>query len=146
MGRLLKSKIDQIVSLRKQGYCQKEIAEKLDVHIKTVRKYDPTSGSDTSKPVHVEKSVEAIREVLLAVLDLLDVMVPLLLDKDNHPCPKCYAESLGFDVRQVAFICRNCGYTLILPSDICYHCLSQGKMDYNKESRKWFCQQCGASK
>lgn len=146
MGRLLKSKVDQIVGLRKQGYCQKEIAEKLGVHIKTVRKYDPTSGADTSKPVHVEQSVETIREALPVVLDLLGIMVPLLLDEDNHQCPKCCAESLGFDGQRIAFVCRQCGYTIIMPQDICCHCLSQGRIDYNKKSRKWFCQQCGADK
>lgn len=41
MGRLTKSKIDEIGKLREQGYTQKETAEKAKVHLRTVRKYDP---------------------------------------------------------------------------------------------------------
>ena len=41
MGRLTKAKVDEIAKLRKQGYTQKETAEKANVHIRTVRKYDP---------------------------------------------------------------------------------------------------------
>ena len=41
MGRLTKSKIDEIRKLREQGYTQKETAEKVKVHLRTVRKYDP---------------------------------------------------------------------------------------------------------
>jgi len=41
MGRLTKSKTDEIRKLREQGYTQKETAEKAGVHLRTVRKYDP---------------------------------------------------------------------------------------------------------
>jgi len=41
MGRLTKAKIDKITNLRDEGYTQKEVAQKVDVDIKTVRKYDP---------------------------------------------------------------------------------------------------------
>jgi len=41
MGRLTKAKIDEIGKLREQGYTQKETAEKAEVHLRTVRKYDP---------------------------------------------------------------------------------------------------------
>ena len=41
MGRLTKTKVDEIAKLRKQGYTQKETAEKVNVHLLTVRKYDP---------------------------------------------------------------------------------------------------------
>ncbi|GAH62197.1 unnamed protein product, partial [marine sediment metagenome] len=34
--------VDEIAYLRKQGYTQKEVAQELGVHIKTVRKYDRT--------------------------------------------------------------------------------------------------------
>jgi len=40
MGRLTKTKIDQISKLRQEGYTQKETAEKVGVHLRTVRKYD----------------------------------------------------------------------------------------------------------
>ncbi len=41
MGRLAKAKIDEIEKLRKEGYTQKEVAEKVRVHPRTIRKYDP---------------------------------------------------------------------------------------------------------
>jgi len=41
MGRLTKSKKDEIMKLREQGYTQKETAERVKVHLRTVRKYDP---------------------------------------------------------------------------------------------------------
>jgi predicted transcriptional regulator len=41
MGRLTKAKIDEITKLREQNYTQKEIAEKVGVNLRTVRKYDP---------------------------------------------------------------------------------------------------------
>ncbi len=42
MGRLAKTKVDEIAKLREDGYTQKEIAERLHVHPRTVRKYDPS--------------------------------------------------------------------------------------------------------
>ena len=45
MGRLSKAKIDKIVKLREDGYIQKEVAQKVAVDIKTVRKYDPLRQS-----------------------------------------------------------------------------------------------------
>ena len=41
MGRLGKAKVDEIGKLREEGYTQKETAEKVGVHLITVRKYDP---------------------------------------------------------------------------------------------------------
>jgi len=41
MGRLTKTKVDEIEKLRREGYTQKETAEKVKVHLRTVRKYDP---------------------------------------------------------------------------------------------------------
>jgi len=49
MGRLTKKKIDQIAKLRGEGYTQIEVAEKLEVCLKTVRKYDPGSISGSAK-------------------------------------------------------------------------------------------------
>jgi len=41
MGRLRKAKTDQFIRLRSKRYTQNETAEKVDVNLKTVRKYDP---------------------------------------------------------------------------------------------------------
>lgn len=49
MGRLAKAKIDEISKLRKQGYTQKETAERVKVHLRTVRKYDPLKPKPTSE-------------------------------------------------------------------------------------------------
>lgn len=57
MGRLTKSKIDEISKLRKQGYTQKETAEKANVHLRTVRKYDPL------KEQRPRPTVERVREI-----------------------------------------------------------------------------------
>lgn len=47
MGRLAKAKIDEISKLRRQGYTQKETAERVKVHLRTVRKYDPLKPKPT---------------------------------------------------------------------------------------------------
>ena len=51
MGRLTKVKIDEIARLRGENYTQKEIAEKLGVHIRTVRKYDPLRERKPAGPI-----------------------------------------------------------------------------------------------
>ena len=71
MGRLIKAKIDEIARLRKQGYTQKETAEKLNVHIRTVRKYDPLREKKPVMPTaeqdrqHEESCRELAAEGLL---------------------------------------------------------------------------------
>ena len=60
MGRLTKATTDEIERLRKEGYTQKEVAERLKVHPRTVRKYDPlrqelynTLGLETISPTKI---------------------------------------------------------------------------------------------
>ena len=50
MGRLTKTKVDEIAKLRGKGYTQKETAEKLKVHLRTVRKYDPLREQKLVRP------------------------------------------------------------------------------------------------
>lgn len=50
MGRLTKAKIDEIAKLRQEGYTQKETAEKVKVHLRTVRKYDPLREQKPVRP------------------------------------------------------------------------------------------------
>ena len=66
MGRLTKTKIDAIIKLRKQGYTQKETAEKLKVHLRTVRKYDPLREQ---KPARL--SAEQLEEIEEACSELV---------------------------------------------------------------------------
>ena len=65
MGRLTKAKIDAISKLREQGYTQKETAEKVGVHLRTVRKYDPLSEQ---KPVR--STSEQLKELEEACSEL----------------------------------------------------------------------------
>ena len=69
MGRLTKAKIDKITNLRDEGYTQKEVAEKVDVDIKTVRKYDPqgqtvklASEEEEISLVQLLKRIERLEE------------------------------------------------------------------------------------
>jgi len=59
MGRLTKAKIDKITNLRDEGYTQKEVAKKIDVDIKTVRKYD--SQRQTVKLASEEKEISLVQ-------------------------------------------------------------------------------------
>jgi len=61
MGRLTKAKIDQIRKLRQEGYTQKETAERVKVHLRTVRKYDPLKPKPTRE--QVKELEEAISEL-----------------------------------------------------------------------------------
>ena len=65
MGRLTKAKIDAISKLRQQGYTQKETAEKVEVHLRTVRKYDPLK----EKPVKPTR--ERVKELEEAISELV---------------------------------------------------------------------------
>ena len=61
MGRLTKAKIDEIARLRGENYTQKETAEKLEVHLRTVRKYDPLREQIPIRPtVDQPKDIEEI--------------------------------------------------------------------------------------
>jgi len=66
MGRLTKAKIDQIAKLRQQGYTQREAAEKVKVHLRTVRKYDPLREQRPVKPTR-----EQIKEIEEACIKLV---------------------------------------------------------------------------
>lgn len=75
MGRLTKAKQDQISKLRKQGHTQKETAEKLNVHLRTVRKYDPLR----EKPVRPTR--EPVKELEEACSKLA---AKGLIEEDNR--------------------------------------------------------------
>ena len=66
MGRLTKAKIDEIAKLRQEGYTQKETAEKVGVHLRTVRKYDPLSEQ---KPVR--STIDQLKEIEEACSELV---------------------------------------------------------------------------
>jgi len=66
MGRLTKAKMDEIRKLREQGYTQKETAEKVKVHLRTVRKYDPLREQRPISPTpdQVRELEEACSELV----------------------------------------------------------------------------------
>lgn len=145
MGRLTKKKADQIANLRKQGYIQKEVAEKLGVHVRTVRKYDPTRAAVKHRLTDND-TTESIGGVIPVILDWLDILAFLLLSsgKDKHACPGCCTDSLEFDPDEGTFICRKCGYRPIMPENICRNCYAINSLQFNKDSSIWVCQECGA--
>ena len=65
MGRLTKAKIDEIARLRGQNYTQKETVEKVGVHLRTVRKYDPLREQRPIRP-----TVDQLKEIEEACSEL----------------------------------------------------------------------------
>ena len=144
MGRITKAKIDQIGKLRQEGYCQKEIAQKVGVHVRTVRKYDPTRKSTSGRRYPVEERLRAIEEVIPFIIDWLDVLIPLLLFDEDHDCPRCGAEEIERDLERLVFYCSNCRHSLYFPREICRQCFSLGKVYYDERDEAWVCADCGA--
>jgi transcriptional regulator with XRE-family HTH domain len=66
MGRLTKSKTDEIRKLREQGYTQKETAEKAGVHLRTVRKYDPSREKPVGPTAEQVDEIERACDELVA--------------------------------------------------------------------------------
>ena len=64
MGRLTKAKIDEIAKLREKGYTQKEVAQRVGVHVRTVRNYDPLHQARPSKRRSVEDKLKTLEEAL----------------------------------------------------------------------------------
>lgn len=149
MGRLLKKEVDEIAHLRKQGYAQKEVAQKLGVHVRTVRKYDPTHKAAEHRDMNND-AVESIKSVLPVILDWLEIQTYSLLkelicdNKHKHICPRCHNESFEYGIEEAAFICRECGYRPVMPYDICRSCFANRILEFDKDSRTWLCQECRA--
>jgi predicted transcriptional regulator len=141
MGRLTKKKIDEIRGLRKQGYCQKEIAEKVRVHVKTVRKYDPTSK--TRKHHTLERQIETIEQALAIMLDWLKISNPPSVSIERLFCPRCQTEeSLYYDVEEEVFTCSECGFKLAPLEIICPKCFSYDTLSYDMRLGRDVCEVC----
>jgi predicted transcriptional regulator len=70
MGRLTKKKIDKIAKLRQEGFTQKETAEEVGVHLRTVRKYDPLKEKRKPTPEQIkEKEESCIKLVALGLAE-----------------------------------------------------------------------------
>ena len=133
MGRLTKKKADQIANLRKQAYTQKEVAEKLGVHVRTVRKYDPIRP--IKEPGSRDDISEPIRNALSTTLEWIDILSFLLIKIGVNVCPKCLGDSLEYDSYEEAFICRRCRYRPVQPEYICRTCFSYNSFEFDKESK-----------
>jgi len=155
MGRLTKVKIDEIGKLRKQGYTQKETAQKVGVHVRTVRRYDPLYESRQSEKRSVEDRLAALEQALTASWDWIYLLYITILrsspgltsclEEESCPCPRCNGK-LEYDEDQYAHVCRDCGHKVFPPLFWCYHCLSQEKMDYIDATDEWTCPKCGAKR
>ncbi len=144
MGRITKAKIDQIGKLRTEGYCQKEIAQKVGVHVRTVRKYDPTRKCKAESLNPTEQRLRAVWEVIPLILDWLHILIPLLLFGENHECPRCGSEETESDPEDLIFYCSNCELSLLFPREICRECLSLYHMHHDERDRAWVCAKCGS--
>lgn len=145
MGRLYKAKVDKIQELSKQGYLQREIAEKLGVHVRTVRKYDPSNRSTSSGSNPTGSVPESIRNVIALILDYIEFMESNLeLDKiRNGHCPRCSEKQFEFDAIKFVYECGNCGHRLVLPSDVCRNCFTQNSFEEYQTRGLYTCKECG---
>ena len=95
MGRIPKSKIDQIQELLKRGYLHKEVAKEVGVNDRTVSKYDPNRKSRKDKGSSMKDEQEKMIELLRTMLDWLNIghyKDPLTVDSID--CPRCGSDSL----------------------------------------------------
>jgi hypothetical protein len=142
MGRLTKAKIDQIAILRKEGYTQQEVAQKIGVHVRTVRKYDVTS---TQNGLDNKIASRNAQQAILVIMEWLSVLLyPLFLNgKEDLYCPCCLAESMSYDSEAETFLCRQCGHKMILPRDVCENCLSLNTSSFDQVIKRRVCLKCG---
>jgi len=151
MGRLAKSKVDEIAKLREDGYTQKEIAERLHVHPRTVRKYDPSHEIRQAGQRSAEDRLAALEEGLRASWDLLELLHCAIqrsdelrhsLEKTTYSCPRCDGK-LKYEDQEATYVCSNCGHKFPPPLYWCYHCLSQQEMDNIETTGELVCRRCG---
>ena len=151
MGRLAKSKVDEIAKLRGEGYTQKEIAERIHVHPRTVRKYDPSHEIRQRGQRSTEDRVAALEEGVRTSWDLLELLHCVMLrsrelqhslEETTYPCPRCYGEIKYVD-QEATYVCSNCGHKFPPSLYWCYHCLSQQEMDNIETTGELVCRRCG---
>jgi len=150
MGRLAKAQTDEIAKLRKEGYTQKEIAERLHVHPRTVRKYDPLR-QERSEERSVENRLSVLEEAIRVCWDYIDLIYVAVLrsaigeclEKETYLCPRCNGK-LIYDEDKVTYICKKCGHKFSILSDWCYNCLSTAESVWSDEIDDQVCPKCGA--
>jgi len=138
MPILCKTKLDAIMKARKEGYTQKETAQRVGVDIKTVKRHDPlrTEKTKVTSEARIER-LERISETLAAEISWLDAEVHLtlgalrkILAKDgrnldkyyNEPedswCPNCCGEM----IRDGSYFrCDECGFSAMELIEYVWH-------------------------
>jgi len=145
MGRIPKSKIEQIEALLQKGYLKKEVAKEVGVHVRTVSKYDPNRKPKSEKGYSMKGRQENMSELLRTLFDWLYIQQHLdPMHADSIECPRCQLSSLRWTEldSDVFYHCVNCGYRLIWPWEICRRCFSQC-FSYDSETRQYICPECG---
>jgi len=150
MGRLTKAQIDEIAKLRKEEYTQKEIAERLHVHPRTVRKYDPLR-QQRSEERSVENRLSVLEEAIRVCWDYIGLLYVAVLrsaigeclETETYVCPRCNGK-LIYDEDKVTYICKKCGHKFSILSDWCYNCLSTAESVWSDEIDDPVCPKCGA--
>ena len=149
MGRLTKTKVDQIARLRKQGYTQKETAEKVNVNLRTVRKYDPLRENRPREGMPLEDRMTAVEDGVRTCWDMLHILHRVMLESEelnnileerSLTCPRC-GEELFFDGLELAHICCNCDFQMPMFLKVCYKCLSREEVDSDENDP--ICSKCG---
>jgi transcriptional regulator with XRE-family HTH domain len=76
VGRLTKTKVDQIQQLYEQGYTKKEIAEKLDVSRSSIAKYvrESPEGGGREAEAHIRQLLHELAKTLFDLLAHISVM------------------------------------------------------------------------
>jgi len=145
MGRITKSKIEEIQALLQKGYLQKEVAEKAGVNVRTVSKYDPQRKSKSVTGNSMKRQIEALNELGRTLVDWLNIIYEELeLTADKLECPRCKGYSLRFTELDddCFYLCVKCGYRLIWPWQICRQCFSLN-VNYVDNARQYMCAECG---
>jgi transcriptional regulator with XRE-family HTH domain len=123
MGRLVKAKIDEIAKLRLEGYTQKEVAQRLHLHPRTVRKYDPLH-QERLQERSVEDRLSALEEAIRTSWDWIGLLHMTMLLSDlgdilvhqEYECPRCRGK-LGYDDDEETYVCNECGHKFSNPCD-----------------------------
>lgn len=126
MGRIRKAKIDMIIKLRKEGYTQAEVAEKVGVHLKTVQRYDPMRQDNKAKGTAslTQAFIENLQDQIKTLGDWIAAIQVTLMEVQHIPdlrCPVCYDGKLVDDEnRPGMFYCtlEDCEYEMRLPSHV----------------------------
>jgi Zn ribbon nucleic-acid-binding protein len=118
MGRLKKSKIEEIIQCRLDGDTQEETAEKVDVNIKTVQKYDPLHKSRKVLRPYKNLTADLLEHYLKCLGDWTDSIITTLRFEKGIElmCPHCMEGKLTLDSEGDMYSCVKCGYLMPLPS------------------------------